>query len=123
MFDAERTELEKIYVTILHGEQSRGFIKEHLEAYLYDVFKQVSDLAKLEEIRDSYIDAFEWLLANLYRTAGIQLYDDGEIRINISPCDIKDNKKCILLSESDISNRNLDSVLYDELQRLMYCGI
>ena len=123
MSECEFIPLQQAIITIIHGTQNRSLPREHFEAYLFNQMDEMSQTDKLIQPRTDYIDAYEWLLANLYRVAGIQLYDDGEIRLNISPGEIKDNKKCIYFLESPISNRNLDSVLYDELESIMLNGI
>ncbi len=100
----------------------RTVFKEKLETYLFSQMKEMSDPYKFE-IREDYKDAYEWLFLNIYRAHIIQLYSDGEIRIDIEPSEIVDNKRCIFLKECDVENRNFDSVLYDELEMICYFGL
>ena len=115
--------LEGIYVYILCEDKVREVPKEQLEVFLFSQMEEMTDTKTIYEIRDYYRNAYEWLFINLGRTLGIQLYSDGEIRINIDPCEIVDNKKCIFLKECDVDNRNLDGILYDELNRICDQGL
>ena len=115
--------LQQLFVTISKDNLVRDVVAEQLEGYIYDIMREIMNMDRMYEFRDYYLNAFEWLLANISRTAGIQLYDDKEIRLNFRPSMIEDGKKCIFLGESPMENRAFDSVLYDELERLIMIGL
>ena len=115
--------IHEIFVTVSKGSMVRHLLKEQFEGYLCDFMEEIMDMDRISELREYYLNAYEWILLNLYRIAGLQLYEDGEIRINISPSKMMGNKKCIFLKESEIENRNFDRILYDELERLIIEGI
>ena len=124
MQEAESVKLEEQSITILRDNRLREVSKEKLETFLFNMMEEMCDLLYLCELREYYVDAFEWLISNLYRTAGIQLYEDGEIRINLTWSEIyRTECKCIFLGSSNIKNRALDNVLFDELQRILVLGM
>ena len=143
-----------LYIAITCGIQTRYFLKEHFEAFLYDLMRNMSDMDSMDPLADDYVDAFEWLLVNLQRIISIQLYDDGEIRLALPKIEetivakeidddectgfedhlrnlisklpkvyVTSRNRCVFLSEAPIKNRNLDSILYDELKRAIHMGI
>jgi hypothetical protein len=107
-------------VTIMHGLNVTNVFKEQLLRYTYSYANQLFDITRLGAEKESYINAFEWLMANIFRVNGIQLYEDGEIRLNISPSQIKNNKKCLFLIDDNVLNRELDGELYVMLFDLIY---
>ncbi|MBR3280807.1 MAG: hypothetical protein IKI57_03020 [Clostridia bacterium] len=124
MQDSEVVKLEEQSITILKDNHFREVSKEKLESYLYTLMKEMCDLIYLCEMRDYYNDAFEWLISNLSRTAGIQLYSDGEVRINLTWSEIANTgSKCIFMSESELKSCNLNEVLFDELVRILLVGL
>ena len=124
MQDGDAVKLEEQSITILRDNNFREVSKDKLETYLYNLMEEMCDLIYLCELREYYVDAFEWLIANLYRTAGIQLYSDGEIRINLTWNEIADTDcRCIFMSESEIKNTNLNTILFDELMRILELGL
>jgi hypothetical protein len=113
-------ELQDPIVTIIYGESSVNVFAEQLRAYLYSTAKEKSDISLMGTLKKAYYNAFEWILANLYRIIGVQLYDDGEIRLNINPSQIVNGEKCILLKLDEIKDRSLDNSLYICLIDLIY---
>ncbi len=107
-------------VAIMHGSNSINVFKEQLMTYVYTYANELCDITKMGTDKKSYLNAFEWLIANLFRTAGIQLYEDGEIRLNLSPPKIVNGKKCLFLLKDDIQNREIDRDLYMVLFDLIY---
>ena len=124
MQDSESVKLDEQSVTIFMDNLFREISVEELKDYLYSMMQEMCDLIYLCELREYYNDAFEWLIANLYRTAGIQLYADGEIRINLTWSEIANTDcRCIFMGESEIKNCNLNTILYDELERILLFGV
>ena len=109
-----------VIITIIHGDKCINFLKEQLESYVFFEGKKLFDTTKLGSLNDDYYNAFEWILANLYRIIGIQLYNDGEIRLNIIPSQIVDGKKCIFLKLDSLRDRSMDNALYLCLFNLLY---
>lgn len=108
-------------ITIIHDTNSLVMSKHHFQNLVYYLMKQKFDVSKLGKLANKYVNAFEWILANLYRVAGIQLYSDCEIRLNLLPSEIKNGKKCLFLMEDDnIEDRDFDIVLYAFLFDLIY---
>ena len=112
-----------LQVTIQMGNVFRTIEREIIETYLYELAEQVTDISDMYDGSENYKDAFEWILINLFRISGVQLYSDGEIRLNISRGFIEDDKKCVFLRDSKILNRNFDQILYDEFERMMEKGL
>ena len=85
-------------VNVFYADKSKQFDEEELaKTILVRASNIECDDDMLEElcnIVDYYLDAVEWLEINMYRIAGIQLYDDGEIRLNLSPEYIEKDEKC-----------------------------
>ncbi len=107
-------------VSIIHGSDVVNFDKPSFESFIFDKMKESFDISTLSGYFESYANAFHWLFANLYRTAGIQIYDDEEIRLNIIPSQIVDDKKCLLLKQDDIENREFDIVVHAFLFECIY---
>ena len=107
-------------ITLFHDKTLISLDKTQFEACFYEFMKELFDTSLIGSYSDAYVNAFEWLLANLNRTSGIQLYNDGEIRLNITPSRIEDNKKCIFLKEDSVKDRNLDFTLYIYLYDIIY---
>ena len=110
------------FVTILKGDQSRKLERVKFKDFILEQMVEMPQSEKITKFKSYYINAFEWLYWNLYRASGIQLYNDGEVRINID-WSIEIEKKCVFLSEADISDPNFDDVIYDELERLLLYGL
>lgn len=114
-------------ITILWGNQvkkiDRNILEDNLLKYAQDFFNERyenPDSPKIEvEFLDNYLNAFEWLSFNMYRTAGIELYADGEIRLNLMLEYTDYTKKCVFLTEAPILDRGLDLDLYNKLLELM----
>jgi hypothetical protein len=111
---------EDAIVTIIHGEKSINVLKDQLKGYLFYTAKEKSDTTLMGTAKKAYYNAFEWIIANMFRIIGIQLYEDGEIRLNIIPSQIVDGKRCILLKRDIIKDRSLDNALYMSLFDLIY---
>ena len=111
---------EEPVVTIFHGCSSTNVAKKQFQRVIYYSLKESTDISKLGKNNGRYLNAFEWLLANLYRVAGIQLYSDFNIRINIIPAEVDYQKRCIFLTDVDIINTELNNNLYGLLMEFIY---
>ena len=112
-----------LQVIIQVGSAFRTVEREILETYLYELAEQMTDISDMYDGSENYKDSFEWILTNLFRISGVQLYSDGEIRLNISKGFIEDDKKCVFLRDSKVLNRKFDQVLYDEFERIFRKGL
>ena len=109
-------------VTILKGNKSRDLERNEFKEFVLEQMIHMPQSDKINKFKTYYINAFEWLYWNLYRASGIQLYNDREVRINID-WSVEGEKKCVFLSEANISDTKFDDIIYDELERLLVCGL
>ncbi len=89
---------------------------DRLQRELYTLLRETEEFSRLYDIRDKYVNAYEWLLGNLYRTYSIQLYDDYEIRLNVESKD--GTGKTLFLSEAELEVRKHKQILYETLQKM-----
>ncbi len=111
----KKMQQDELTISIFYGGGFVEVLAEPFEQCINLKIHELFDVTQIGTQIDSYINAFEWLLANIYRIVGIQLYNDGEIRLNILPSRIKENRKCLFLKEDHIQNRELDFELYSFL--------
>lgn len=113
---------ERHMITVLYGTDSRKMKKEELKGLLLNfVEKQNGSKDRIEftDISGCYLDIIEWIDVNLYRTVGIQLYEDGEVRLNFWPDFIEDGKKCAFLSDAFMVDDDMNELVYAFLKELV----
>ena len=106
-------------ITLFNGNSQVCIAKATFEKYFYLEMKKYFDITKIGNHIDTYLNAFHWLFANLSRIVGIQLYNDGEIRLNITPSQIAE-QKCLLLKEDTVEDRTFDMKVYSLLFDCIY---
>ena len=72
--DGIRASIESSGVTIFHGSSCANVERKTFQIVIYQLLKESTDIAKVGKNNGKYINAYEWMLANVYRIAGIQLY-------------------------------------------------
>ncbi len=107
-------------ITLFHDCSVVYVEKRRVQGFIYGHLKETIDLSKVGLITDEYPNAYAWLLANLYRVAGIQLYNDFEIRINIIPAETNFEKRCIFLREANLIDTHFNIELYCLLMQFIY---
>ena len=107
-------------ITLLHDCSIAYVEKRRVQGFIYKQLKESVDISKVGIITDEYPNAYAWLLANLYRVAGIQLYNDFEIRINIIPAEADFKKRCIFLREANLVDTHFNIELYCILMQFNY---
>lgn len=107
-------------VTIFHGCSQKNIERKKIQVIIFQSLQESCDMSKIGKNHGMYLNAFEWLLSNLYRTAGIQLYNDFNIRINILPEQVDFQKKCIFLTDAQIIDPEFNSRLYIDLWEMIY---
>ncbi len=112
-----------LQVTIQMGNTFRTVEREMLETYLYELAEQMTDISDMYDGSENYKNAFEWILTNLIRISGVQLYSDGEIRLNITKGFIEDDKKCVFLKDSKVLSHEFDQILYEEFAQIIEKGL
>ena len=112
-------------ITIIRGNIIRKVDRTFLEDFILRLTQDFFEAKYIGEAKPktgdlvNYINAFEWLSFNLYRTAGVELYSDGEIRLNLLLEFTDYNKKCVFLYEAPLFDRDLDAELYSTLIDVM----
>lgn len=112
-------------ITIIRGSIIRKVDRTFLEDFILMLTQDFFEAKYIGEEKPksgdlvNYINAFEWLSFNLYRTSGVELYSDGEIRLNLLLEFTDYNKKCVFLYETPLFDRDLDSELYSTLIYVM----
>ena len=112
-------------ITIIRGNFIRKVNRVFLEDFILRLTQDFFDAKYIGEAKPNskdlinYINAFEWLSFNIYRTAGIELYSDGEIRLNLLLEYTEYTKKCVFLHEAPLFDRDLDLELYSTLIDIM----
>lgn len=107
-------------VTIFHGCSFANVERRKFQFIIYKLLKETDDFSKVGKNKGKYINAYEWMLANMYRVAGIQLYSDYDIRINILPAEANYEKRCIFLTDAKIIHPELNNMLYAILMEFIY---
>ena len=107
-------------VTIFHDCSQVNVERKKVQVIIFQSLQESCDMSKIGKNKGQYLNAFEWLLSNLYRTAGIQLYNDYDIRINILPEQVDFKKKCIFLTDAHLIDTTFNSRLYIDLCELIY---
>ena len=107
-------------VTIFHGSSQVNIERKKFQVIIFQSLQESCDMSKIGKNKGKYLNAFEWLLSNLYRTAGIQLYSDYDIRINILPEQVDFKKRCLFLTDAQIIDTKFNSKLYIDLCELIY---
>lgn len=107
-------------ITLFHDCSVAYVERRKVQGFIYGHLKETVDLSKVGLITDEYPNAYAWLLANLYRVAGIQLYKDFEIRINIIPAEASFEKRCIFLREANLVDKKFNIELYCSLMQFIY---
>jgi len=111
---------ENTCVTLFHGCSQIDVEKKKFQVIIYKFLKESCDITRVGKNNGKYMNAYEWLLSNLYRTAGIQLYSDYNIRINIIPAEVDFEKRCIFLTDAKLIDPDLNGKLYLVLRNLIY---
>ncbi len=106
-------------ITLFHDCSVAYVEKRKFQGFIFKQLKKSVDISKVG-ITNVYPNAYAWLLANLYRVAGIQLYNDYEIRINIIPAESNFEKRCIFLGDADLVDTHFNIELYCLLMQFIY---
>ena len=113
-------------VTILYGNRIRHIVRCDLMEELYTLIQYnpwpyVCLGTKPDLDTHKYLDAVDWLGLNLERTAGIQLYQDGVIRLNFKwECIPMDGKnKCMFDYDAKLKDTSKTELLYHTLLKLV----
>ena len=106
-------------ITLFHDCSVAYVEKRTFQGFIFKQLKESVDISKVG-ITNVYPNAYAWLLANLYRVAGIQLYNDFEIRINIIPAESNFEKRCIFLGDANLVDTHFNIELYCLLMQFIY---
>lgn len=107
-------------VTIFHGCSSTNVDRRKFQVVIYKQLKSSTDISKIGKNRGKYINAYEWMLANVYRIVGIQLYSDYEIRLNVISDEPFSKNQCVFLTDVTIIHPELNNLLYSNLMEFIY---
>lgn len=108
--------LDKEEIFLFYFDKVRKITKESFELFLSELLLKYKALIRVPDYKaDDYMDAYEWISINLHRVAGIQLYSDGEIRLNLDRSKMVSKGTCMFLSEAPMKHHDFDNVLYEEL--------
>ena len=107
-------------IMLLHDCKIAYVERPDFQGEIFEKLKKTVDISQVGIIMGDYPNAYAWLLANLYRVAGIQLYNDFEIRINLIPAETDFINKCIFLREAKLVDTHFNLELYSLLMEFIY---
>ncbi|MBR6252824.1 MAG: hypothetical protein IKR04_03185 [Clostridia bacterium] len=107
-------------VTIFHGCTFANVERRKFQVVIYKLLKDSTDISKVGKNGGQYINAYEWMLANVYRIVGIQLYSDFDIRLNVLPEEPDNKNRCVFLTDVTIIHPELNNMLYSNLMEFVY---
>ena len=107
-------------VTIFHGGTFANVDRRKFQVVIYKHLKDSTDISKVGQNGGKYINAYEWMLANVYRIVGIQLYSDFDIRLNVLPEEPFCSNRCVFLTDVTIIHPELNNMLYSHLMEFVY---